>query len=84
MQREEFHEERNHKALCFRKKKLLSKRNYTRSNLKMESLNTYHNFFCGIFLSRLKLCNPIFSKLTFTCSKLAIETLRKGVKYVQN
>ena len=25
-----------------------------------------------------------FSQLTFTCSKLTIETLEKGVKYVQS
>ena len=25
-----------------------------------------------------------YSKLTFTCSKLTIETLEKGVKYVQS
>ena len=44
-------------------------------------IKTFYEF-CTIF-KQLKE-NPISPANTFTCSKLAIETLEKGVKHVQS
>ena len=41
-----------------------------------------HSRSCQIF--KMKLFEKIITHLAFTCSKLAIETQKQGVKYVQS
>ena len=38
----------------------------------------------GIFIVNLEHVNADWAQITFTCSKLTIGTLGKGVKYVQS
>ena len=51
------------------------------NHLALLFIKTFYEF-CTIF-KQLKE-NPISPANTFTCSKLAVETLEKGVKHVQS
>ena len=45
----------------------------------LQSMSSTAEVFCDVFLI-VRIC----TQLTFTCSKLPIETLEEGVKYVRS
>ena len=45
---------------------------------------TFNSNIIRVISGTAKPLNELFTQLTFTCSKLTIETLEQGVKYVQS